>query len=457
MNIGLLCYASIGGSGIVATELGKALADRGHQVHFISTDLPFRLTEFHPGLAFHQVQTPSYPLFREPQYMLSLANRLVQVAREFRLAIVHAHYAIPHATVALLGRQVLSSAGTGPAPKVVTTLHGTDITLVGSDPSYSEIVAYSIEQSDGVTAVSQSLADATRRQLGVRGEIDVIPNFIDCTLYRRRPDPLLRRRFAESDDTKLVIHVSNFRPVKRIDSVMQIFARISERVSSRLLLVGDGPELSTAYRLGRELGVADRTHIPSAQESFGLAALEAMACEVPVVASNVGGLPEVIEHGVSGFLHPPEEVEAMAESGIKLLSDAAVHASVTRAAVARVRREFCEEKIVPLYERAYERVIAEGEFGRRRSSTGRREEGRISNKVSISSDDRLATRSSSWACREDSQTEERSQRWRNGEESPGRHAVLAPCNARSLQRPPAAGARAPGMRVAIRIPPCRLR
>ena len=376
MNIGLLCYASIGGSGIVATELGKALADRGHQVHFISTDLPFRLTEFHPGLAFHQVQTPSYPLFREPQYMLSLANRLVQVAREFRLAIVHAHYAIPHATAALLGRQVLSS-GAGPALKVVTTLHGTDITLVGSDPSYSEIVAYSIEQSDGVTAVSQSLADATRRQLGVRGEIDVIPNFIDCTLYRRRPDPLLRRRFAESDDTKLVIHVSNFRPVKRIDSVMQIFARISERVSSRLLLVGDGPELSTAYRLGRELGVADRTHVlgaqelvipllssadlfllPSAQESFGLAALEAMACEVPVVASNVGGLPEVIEHGVSGFLHPPEEIEAMAESGIKLLSDAAVHAGVTRAAVARVRREFCEEKIVPMYERAYERVIA---------------------------------------------------------------------------------------------------
>jgi L-malate glycosyltransferase len=377
LNIGLLCYASIGGSGIVATELGKALADRGHQVHFISTDLPFRLTEFHPGLAFHQVQTPSYPLFREPQYMLSLANRLVQVAREFRLGIVHAHYAIPHATVALLGRQVLSSAGAGPVPKVVTTLHGTDITLVGSDPSYSEIVAYSIEQSDGVTAVSQSLADATRRQLGVRGEIDVIPNFIDCTLYRRRPDPSLRRRFAESDDTKIVIHVSNFRPVKRIDSVMQIFARISERVSSRLLLVGDGPELSTAYRLGRELGVADRTHIlgaqelvipllssadlfllPSAQESFGLAALEAMACEVPVVASNVGGLPEVIEHGVSGFLHPPEEVEAMAESGVKLLSDAAVHASITRAAVARVRREFCEEKIVPMYERAYERVIA---------------------------------------------------------------------------------------------------
>src|SRR6478609_8492863 len=243
MNIGLLCYASIGGSGIVATELGKALADRGHDVHFISADLPFRLTEFHPGLAFHQVQTPSYPLFREPQYMLSLANRLVQVAREYRLAIVHAHYAVPHATVALLARQVLASSSSGPVPKVITTLHGTDITLVGSDPSYSEIVAYSIEQSDGVTAVSESLAESTRRQLGVRRDIAVIPNFIDCALYRRRPDALLRKRFTEDPRTKLVIHVSNFRPVKRIDAVIEVFARMSAQLDARLLLVGDGPEV----------------------------------------------------------------------------------------------------------------------------------------------------------------------------------------------------------------------
>ena len=241
MNIGLLCYASIGGSGIVATELAKALADRGHDVHVISTDLPFRLTEFHPGLSFHQVQTPSYPLFREPQYMLSLANRLVQVAREFRLEVVHAHYAVPHATVALLARQVLSSGESGSAPKVMTTLHGTDITLVGSDPSYSEIVAYSIEQSDGVTAVSRSLADATARQLGVRRAIAVIPNFIDCGLYRRRPDPVLRRRFAPDPDTKLVIHVSNFRPVKRIDAVMQVFARISRQTAGAAAAGGRRP------------------------------------------------------------------------------------------------------------------------------------------------------------------------------------------------------------------------
>src|SRR4029079_1829917 len=266
MNIGLLCYASIGGSGIVATELGKALADRGHEVHFISADLPFRLTEFHPGLSFHQVLTPSYPLFREPQYMLSLANRLVQVAREYQLAIVHAHYAVPHATAALLARQVLASSSSGPGPKVITTLHGTDITLVGSDPSYSEIVAYSIEQSDGVTAVSGSLAEATRRQLKVRHPISVIPNFIDCALYPRPPDAPLRTRFTEHGDGPLVIHVSNFRPVKRIDAVMQVFARIARQVNARLLLVGGGPEVSTAHRLARELGVADRTQWLGAQE-----------------------------------------------------------------------------------------------------------------------------------------------------------------------------------------------
>jgi N-acetyl-alpha-D-glucosaminyl L-malate synthase BshA len=270
--------------------------------------------------------------------MLSLANRLVQVAREFRLDVVHAHYAVPHATVALLARQVLASGESGSAPKVMTTLHGTDITLVGSDPSYSEIVAYSIEQSDGVTAVSASLAAATRRQLGVRRAIAVIPNFIDCALYRRRPDPV-RRRFAADPETKLVIHVSNFRPVKRIDAVMQVFARISRQRPARLLLVGDGPEIATAHRLGRELGVEDRTHVlgaqelvinllsaadvfllPSAQESFGLAALEAMACEVPVVASRVGGLPEVIEDGVSGF-STARGSDGMAASALALLGD----------------------------------------------------------------------------------------------------------------------------------------
>ena len=376
MNIGIICYASVGGSGIVATELAKALADRGHQVHLVSTDPPFRLGDYQAGLVFHQVNTPSYPLFREPQYVLSLANKVVQVARQVRLEVVHAHYAIPHATAALLARQVLEASGHA-VPRVVTTLHGTDITLVGSDPSFSEIVAYSIETSNGVTAVSQSLREATRRELNVRREIEVIPNCLDCGIYRRREVPGLRKRFAADESTRLVIHVSNFRPVKRIDAVMEVFARISRAVPARLLLVGDGPELGTAYRLSRELEIAplvetlgaqedvipllsaaDLFLLPSAQESFGLAALEAMACEVPVVASNVGGLPEVISHGVSGFLRDPGDLAAMAGDAIALLTDPVLHRTIADGARARVRDEFCVDRVVPMYERYYERVLA---------------------------------------------------------------------------------------------------
>jgi N-acetyl-alpha-D-glucosaminyl L-malate synthase BshA len=376
VNIGIICYASVGGSGIVATELAKTLADRGHQVHLVSTDPPFRLGDYQAGLMFHQVNTPSYPLFREPQYVLSLANKVVQVAREFRLEIIHAHYAIPHATAALLSRQVLESGG-HTVPRVVTTLHGTDITLIGSDPSFSEIVAYSIEKSDGVTAVSESLREATRRELCVRRDIEVIPNCLDCDVYKRREVSALRRRFAPDPSTKLVIHVSNFRPVKRIDAVMEVFARVSRSVPARLLLVGDGPELGTAYRLGRELNIAPLVEVlgaqedvipllscadvfllPSAQESFGLAALEAMACEVPVVASNVGGLPEVITHGVTGFLHDPADLDGMAASVVALLTDAALHRRVADAACRRVGEEFCVDRVVPMYERYYERVLA---------------------------------------------------------------------------------------------------
>ena len=376
MNIGIICYASVGGSGIVATELAKALADRGHQVHLVSTDPPFRLGDYQAGLVFHQVNTPSYPLFREPQYVLSLANKVVQVSREVGLEVVHAHYAIPHATAALLARQVLEASGHA-VPRVVTTLHGTDITLVGSDPSFSEIVAYSIETSNGVTAVSQSLREATRRELNVRRDIEVIPNCLDCGIYRRRDVPGLRKRFAADDATSLVIHISNFRPVKRIDAVLEVFARISRAVPARLLLVGDGPELGTAYRLSRELDIAplvetlgaqedvipllsaaDLFLLPSAQESFGLAALEAMACEVPVVASNVGGLPEVISHGVSGFLRDPADLDGMAGDAIALLTDPVLHRAIADAARARVRDEFCVDRVVPMYERYYERVLA---------------------------------------------------------------------------------------------------
>jgi L-malate glycosyltransferase len=373
VNIGIICYASIGGSGVVATELAKALADRDHEVHLISIDTPFRLREFHPGLSFHQVHTPSYPLFHEPQYVLSLANKVVQIARAFRLDVIHAHYAVPHATAARLAQQVLEATG-APVPRVVTTLHGTDITLVGNDPSFSEIVAFSIEQSDGVTAVSASLRDATRRELGIRRDIAVIPNFLDCSIYARQRVPTLRRRFAR-DDERLVLHVSNFRPVKRIDAVVRVFAAIAARTPARLLLVGDGPELPMALRLSRELGIAplvqsigaqealvpllsaaDLLLLPSAQESFGLAALEAMACGVPVVASRVGGLPDVIEHGLTGFLHPPEDEAAMVESALAVLTDPAFSARVGEAARRSVGERFCTDRVVPMYERYYEDV-----------------------------------------------------------------------------------------------------
>jgi N-acetyl-alpha-D-glucosaminyl L-malate synthase BshA len=377
MNVGIICYASMGGSGIVATELGQALADRGHDVHVISADQPFRLGTFHPGLVFHQVNTPSYPLFREPQYVLSLTNTVVQVAREQGLDIIHAHYAVPHAVAAMLARQVLAASGRAAAPRVVTTLHGTDITVVGADSSYSEIVAYSIDQSDGVTAVSESLRAATYRELPVRRPIDVIPNFLDCQIYHRIDAGDLRRRYAGGDAVRVVMHMSNFRPVKRIDTVVRVFARIGASMPAVLLLAGDGPELATARRLARELGVAERVHflgaqenvmpllsmadlflLPSEQESFGLAALEAMACEVPVVASNAGGLPELIDHGTTGFLHPVGAVEAMAESGMALLADSALHDRIAAAALRRVRQRFCAEKIVPMYEAHYRRVLA---------------------------------------------------------------------------------------------------
>ena len=376
LHIGIVCYASMGGSGILATELGKALADRGHDVHLISADQPFRLGGFHPGLAFHQVNTPSYPLFREPQYLLSLANTIVQVGREHRLDIVHAHYAVPHATAAVLARQVLETTGEGCHPRVVTTLHGTDITVVGADPSYSEIVAFSIDQSDAVTAVSESLRASTCDELAVHRDIAVVPNFLDCDTYRRLDVPGLRLRYADPA-TRILMHLSNFRPVKRVDSVVEIFARIAARLPATLLLVGDGPELATARRLARRLGVAERVQclgaqenvlpllsiadvflLPSEQESFGLAALEAMACRVPVVASSAGGLPEVIEHGVSGFLHPVGDVEAMAESGFALLTDDHLHSRIADAARRRVVDRFCVDLVLPMYVEIYQRCLA---------------------------------------------------------------------------------------------------
>lgn len=371
MNIGIVCYASVGGSGVVASELARCLANRGHHTHVISSDTPFRLREPEPTIRFHRVETPGYPLFREPQYLLALANRLVQVARAHQLDIIHAHYAIPHAAAAYLARQILASSGDCPVPRTITTLHGTDVTILGSDPSYRETVAFCIDQSDGVTAVSASLRDDTKREMPVKSEIAVIPNFLDCEFHRREPDPKLRMVLAPEDE-KLVVHISNLRPVKQVDAVVRVFARIRQQVAARLVIVGEGPERGKATQLVRALdlqphvemigeaqdivgvlSVADLFLLPSLQESFGLSALEAMACGVPVVASKIGGLPEVVEDGVTGCLHPPDAIEEMAACAVKILSDGALHARLAAAGVRVAREKFSADRVVPLYETLY--------------------------------------------------------------------------------------------------------
>lgn len=373
MNVGIVCYASVGGSGVVATELASALAERGHEVHVLSSEVPFRMREG-PRLSFHRVETPAYPLFREPQYVLSLANKIVQVSRTQALDIVHAHYAIPHAAAAYLARQIIADTHR-PVPGIITTLHGTDITIVGSEPSYTETVAYCIGQSDVVTAVSESLKADTYRALGVKMPIQVLPNFLDCDRHRRRHSPELRDQLLRGAD-RLVVHMSNFRPVKRVDAVVEIFRRIRAHVNARLLLVGDGPDAHLAQErltsaglmgeaefLGEQLdvvallSVADLFLLPSAQESFGLAALEAMACEVPVVASAVGGLPEVIQHGETGFLHPAGDLQAMAEAGVRLLTDDLLHERIARAGRRVVAERFCTDVVVPRYEATYRGLL----------------------------------------------------------------------------------------------------
>jgi L-malate glycosyltransferase len=376
MKIGILCYASVGGSGVVATELAHALAGRGHEVHLFSSDPPFRWRGGVPRLSFERVDTPAYPLFREPQYLLALANTLVRVSCERHLDLLHAHYAVPHATAAYLARQILIDRSGASAPRTVTTLHGTDITLVGSDPSYARVVAFSIDRSDGVTTVSESLKRDTIRTLGVRHDVRVIPNFLDCGEYRRTPDPELRAWLCRGGASVVIMHMSNFRPVKRVGLVVEAFRRIRSQVPARLVMVGDGPDRPEAERLVAAHGLADAVDfvgaqqdpiswlsaadlflLPSAQESFGLAALEAMSCGVAVVASRVGGVPEVIEDGVTGCLCPPDDVEAMADCSVRLLHDDASRAQMVELATAAVRSRFCADRIVPMYEAYYQEVM----------------------------------------------------------------------------------------------------
>ena len=372
----MVCYASVGGSGVVATELAKALADRGHDVHLISSEPPFRWQGGVPRLHFHRVTVPAYPLFREPQYLLALSTTIAHIADQQQLDIVHAHYAVPHATAAYLAQQMLASADRVVRPKTVTTLHGTDITLVGSDPSYAWAVGFSIERSDIVTAVSKSLKDSTISSLGIHREIEVIANFLDCVGYPSRIDPKLRAQIAPDDADALIVHMSNFRPVKRVDAVVDVFQRISREVPARLLLIGDGPDRAAVERrveehgltdlvvfVGEErdplrwLAVADLFILPSAQESFGLAALEAMACEVPVISSNVGGLPEIVRNGITGYATMPDALDEMAALSVELIRDPARRRAMGSAAAEMVRTNYCADRIVPLYEAAYERAM----------------------------------------------------------------------------------------------------
>ncbi len=373
MNVGIVCYASVGGSGVVATELGRALAQRGHEVHLISHDPPFRWRAGEPRFWFERVTVPPYPLFLEPQYLLALVNTIVRVACERRLDIVHAHYAVPHATAAYLADQMLMNMPGVKVPRMITTLHGTDITLVGSDPSYSAVVGFSIEQSHAVTAVSASLAADTTRALGIRREIQVIPNFLDVERYQRKPDDALRQRLLKGETgAALLLHMSNFRPVKRLDTVVDVFARVAAGRPAHLVLVGDGPERPRIEQRVRDLGLRDRVHfvgeqpdglpwlsiadlflLPSAQESFGLSALEAMACEVPVIASAVGGLPEVVTEGVTGHLRDPGDADGMAQAALALLADEDARRAMGRAGAADVRARFRLEEVVPRYEELY--------------------------------------------------------------------------------------------------------
>lgn len=378
MKIGITCYPTYGGSGVVATELGLELADRGHEVHFISYSQPIRLPKTYPNIHFHEVEVSRYPLFEYPPYDLALATRMAEVAEIYELDLLHVHYAIPHSVSAMLARQMLSCDHARPRRRLpyVTTLHGTDITLVGSDPSYLPITRFSIDQSDGVTAISEYLKRRTLEVFVVQTPIQVIPNFVNCDLYHRTPELLEHRSEYAGADEKILVHLSNFRPVKRLGDVIEIFDRVQQKIPSRLLMIGDGPERSSAEwlavkkgihkkvdflgkqdRISEKLAVADVMLLPSQLESFGLAALEAMACEVVPITTNEGGLPEVVDHGKTGFLAAVGDVETMANYAIEILSDENKLRQMGEAARASAQARFCASKIIPMYERFYRGVL----------------------------------------------------------------------------------------------------
>lgn len=378
MKIGITCYPTYGGSGVVATELGLELADRGHEVHFISYSQPIRLPKTYPNIHYHEVEVSRYPLFEYPPYDLALATRMAEVAEIYDLDLLHVHYAIPHSVSAMLARQMLTCDHARPRRRLpyVTTLHGTDITLVGSDPSYLPITRFSIDQSDGVTSISDYLKRRTLEVFAVQTPIQVIPNFVNCDLYHRTPELLEHRPDYASGDEKILVHLSNFRPVKRLGDVIEIFDRVQQKIPSRLLLIGDGPERSSAEwlavkkgihkkvdflgkqdRINEKLAVADVMLLPSQLESFGLAALEAMACQVVPITTNEGGLPEVVDHAKTGFLAAVGDVETMANYAIEILSDENKLRQMGEQARASAQARFCASKIIPMYERFYREVL----------------------------------------------------------------------------------------------------
>ncbi|MBD3219912.1 N-acetyl-alpha-D-glucosaminyl L-malate synthase BshA [bacterium] len=372
--IGITCYPSAGGSGIVATELGLALARSGYAVHFICSRLPLRLKQYRENVRYHEVEVADYPVFESPPYSLSLATAMAETAQRHELDILHVHYAIPHAASGYLARQMVGEGRL----KLITTLHGTDITLVGREPSFFPLTRFVIEQSDAVTAVSGFLADETRRVFSVDRPIDVIPNFVDTRIYHPLDDPAARARYAAPDE-RLLLHASNFREVKNLPAVIDVFARVAASMPVRLLLLGDGPEREGALARAAERGVADRVTapgmvedlvpllpladlmlLPSWHESFGLVALESMACGVPVIATDRGGTREFIDHGVNGYLHPPDDVEGMAASAVALLGDPHQRAHVADEARRDAVETYGTRCVLKKYVELYDRVLGQG-------------------------------------------------------------------------------------------------
>jgi N-acetyl-alpha-D-glucosaminyl L-malate synthase BshA len=372
MKIGITCYPTYGGSGVIATELGKELALRGHEVHIISYALPFKLSQYIENIFFHEVETSSYPLFEFPLYSLSLASKMVEVAEYENLDLLHVHYAIPHATSAFLAKQIINGKRD---LKIVTTLHGTDITLVGLEPSFLSLVKFSIDQSDGVTAVSRFLKEKTITHYNSDKQIEVIPNFVDTELFKPNAENEFRKRIAPEGE-KILVHTSNFRVVKRVPDTIKIFDKVNKIIPSKLILVGDGPDRSECERLCRELDLCDSVKflgkqeglveiltssdlflIPSQSESFGLAALEAMASGLPVVSSSVGGLPELVKHNETGFIAEIGDVDRMAKYVIDLLKNNKKYDLFSRNARKRAVDKFDKAKIVPIYESFYDEVL----------------------------------------------------------------------------------------------------